>query len=75
MIDVYARKNIDPADLEEFIVPKDRHNEAPKEAVEIYEREIGDRVPTAIAKHPTLGWFVIQTCGQGPYVIWPETGS
>lgn len=56
-------------ELENFIV-KD-HTGAPPEAVQLFESESRDMVPTAIAHHPEAGWFVIQTSGQGPYIIWP----
>jgi len=45
---------------------------APAGAVELAKRESDTGAPTGIAKHPTLGWFVIQTTGQGPYIIWEE---
>jgi hypothetical protein len=45
---------------------------APIAAVALAEEETKHRVPTGIARHPEHGWFVIQTSGQGPYIIWQE---
>jgi hypothetical protein len=56
-------------ELETFIVTD--HTGAPPEAVELFTSESSDGVPTAIVHHPEAGWFVIQTSGQGPYIIWP----
>jgi hypothetical protein len=45
---------------------------APKAAYELALEESKQGVPTGIAYHPTEGWFVLQTSGQGPYIIWQE---
>lgn len=63
---------IDAFDLEKKIVSKKRHQEAPKKALALYESETAIGVPTAIAYDKKHGWFVIQTSGQGPYIIWSE---
>ena len=55
---------IDPFELEKHIMPI--------EAINIFLTEFSAGVPTAIGYHEPLGWYVLQTSGQGPYVIWPE---
>jgi hypothetical protein len=45
---------------------------APPEAVALATGESALRVPTGIAHDPILGWVVIQSSGQGPYIIWQE---
>jgi len=60
-------------ELEKYITHN--HINAPIEAVKIFEKEKLLGIPTAISKHPKAGWFVIQTSGQGPYVIWKEKGN
>ena len=60
----------DAMELEKYIV-KDAAADAPQEALQVLFEESKAGVPTAIAHHPELGWFVIQTSGQGPYIIWP----
>jgi hypothetical protein len=62
-------------ELEKFIVHGAREDEAPEEARRILEKESADRVPTAISYHPDHGWFVIQTSGKGPYIIWKEEST
>jgi hypothetical protein len=56
----------------EFLIVHD-YSDAPIEAVKVLEKENG--IPTAIAHHAEYGWFVIQTSGQGPYIIWSQLNS
>ncbi len=63
---------INAFELEGYLVKEDQHQNAPAEAIKIYNEGVAEGVPTGIAKHPRFGWFVIQTSGQGPYVIWEE---
>lgn len=58
-------------DLEKYIIRGAFPEDLPKEAYELYQYEVAEGCPTAIAKHPIHGYFVIQTTGQGPYIIWP----
>jgi len=60
---------MNPLTLEKFIVQD--HKAAPPEAVQLFNEESKSGVPTAISHHPDEGWFVLQTSGQGPYIIWP----
>lgn len=61
-------------ELEGYMISRDEWDlcGAPEEAVRIAREETAQGIPTAIAKHPSKGWFVIQTAGQGPYVVWDE---
>lgn len=54
--------------LEDHLIDHDKWNEAP----DIARFQADEGVPTAIGKHPTLGWYVIESSGQGPYLIWSE---
>ena len=56
-------------ELEQYITQN--HSKAPQEAIDMFLEESLQRIPTALALHPEHGWFVIQTSGQGPYIIWP----
>lgn len=58
--------------LENKLVGEVRRKQAPRKALEIYEDEALQGVPTGIGYDETLGWFVLQTSGQGPYLIWSE---
>jgi len=58
--------------LEIYMIPTDEWDRAPKEARELAEKESASGASTGIAKHPEEGWFVLQTCGQGPIIIWSE---
>jgi len=62
------------AKLERNLIPSTEWETcgAPEEAVALALEETRQGVPTGIAKHPENGWFVIQSSGQGPYIIWPE---
>jgi len=44
----------------------------PAEALQLAQKETANKVPTGIAQHPKYGWVVVQTSGQGPYIIWSE---
>ena len=59
--------------LEGLLIPTlDWDNpEVPAAARDLAKAETAEGVPTGIAHCPEQGWFVIQTSGQGPYVIWP----
>jgi len=61
-------------DLEESLVPPERWNScgAPPDAVALARAESESGVPTGLAHAPRLGWVVLQSSGQGPYVIWSE---
>ncbi len=65
-----------PGLLEQHLVPSVEWYTcgAPKEALELAKEE-SMCAPTGIAKHPEHGWFVIQSTGQGPYIIWQEEAS
>jgi len=62
-----------PEDLRRFelnlIAVKD-WGEAPEEARLIAERESKQGVPTGISHDEKFGWVVLQSSGQGPYLIW-----
>ena len=45
---------------------------APAEALRVATEGATKNVPNAIAKHPTHGWFVLESNGSGPYVVWWE---
>ena len=60
--------------LERKIVPYEQWDicGAPKEAVRLAHEETDLHVPTGIVYDESLGWVVLQTSGQGPYIIWQE---
>ena len=60
--------------LENHIVrPEGYGTTIPKEAIELYEEGFREKVPRAIAKDPiTELHYVLESTGQGPYVIWSE---
>lgn len=60
------------SNLESKLIPTNRWDEAPKSARLLAEEESAHGVPTGIAFDPEHGWFVIQSSGQGPYIIWSE---
>lgn len=61
-------------DTEKYMVPSATWHTcgAPPEAIREAEEGSAEGISTGIAKHPTLGWFVLM-CGQGPIVVWAET--
>lgn len=61
-------------DLEKNLVPFEEWDScgAPLEAVKIAREETHLGVPTGIALDPKQGWVVLQSSGQGPYLIWQE---
>lgn len=63
--------------LEKFIIPHTEldRDHVPKKALWIFDEETKQRVPTAIGYHSDIGWFVIQSSGQGPYLIWQQRGG
>jgi hypothetical protein len=61
-------KDISPFLLEKHIIMPERYNEAPKKLVALAKKESNSGVPTGIAKYKNR-WYVIQSSGQGPYVI------
>lgn len=60
--------------LEKGFIPFERWDScgAPPEALKIAREQTALGVPTSITFDPNLGWVVLQTSGQGPYVIWPR---
>jgi hypothetical protein len=67
-----------PSELEERLLPRYAELydvDIPEEAKTIYQSETAQRVPTGIGYHDGLGWFVLQSSGQGPYLIWQENKS
>jgi hypothetical protein len=69
-------RDITAAELEaHIVVPEDtRFGLAPEAARRLYAQETAAGVPTAIAIHPRASykWYVIQTSGQGPRIIWDD---
>lgn len=69
-------RDITALELEAHIVrPEDpRFALAPEAARRLYAQEVAEGVPTAIAVHPRASykWYVIQSSGQGPYIIWDD---
>ena len=60
--------------LEGFLVPSDQWatSGAPEEAVRIATQETKLGCPAGIASHPKHGFVVLQSSGQGPYILWPD---
>lgn len=57
--------------LEKHLIAFDEWPKAPQEAQELAVKETALGVPTGISLH--LGrYYVIQSSGQGPYVIWEQ---
>jgi hypothetical protein len=74
---VKPQHNVNPFELEQHIIKNlpegengDWPKDIPQEAINMYLEEVRMGIPTAIARHPTEGIYVIQTSGQGPYIIW-----
>lgn len=44
----------------------------PFEALELFIKESKLGIPTAVGYDETLGYYVIQSSGQGPYIIWKQ---
>ena len=65
---------IHPMSLEKYLIHPDEWETcgAPSEALDLAKDESSQGVPTGLVKHPEHGWFVLQTSGQGPYIIWSE---
>lgn len=61
-------------DLEKDLIPFEKWDScgAPSEAIRIAREESSQGVPTGIAFDPKRGWVVLQSSGQGPYLIWQE---
>lgn len=62
----------DNLDLEKYILPETERQGVPKQCLDSYNADVEDRVPSAIGKHPELGWFHIWSAGQGPALGWAE---
>lgn len=66
--------NYNPLDLEVLLIPSDQWNNAPKEAQKIAKEQTKEGIPTGISYDPSTGsYFVLQSSGQGPYVIWQSS--
>lgn len=64
---------MDAATLESHLIPKSQWVSAPQDACRLALDETDLGVPTGIAQDPETGkWFVIQSSGQGPYIIWEQ---
>lgn len=50
----------------------DTREDIPAEALRLAKKESATGVPTGITNHPKYGWMVLQTSGQGPYLVWSE---
>ena len=44
----------------------------PKKALNLYNDESELGIPTGIGYDDEFGWFVLQTMGQGPQLLWCE---
>lgn len=66
---------ITPAFLEKYIIKTDKAiAKAPIDAQVIFQTESQQGVPTAIAKYKGR-YYVLQSSGQGPYIIWQQNSS
>lgn len=61
-------------DTEKYLVPSETWHTcgAPTDAIEVAEEGTAEGIPSGIAKHPTLGWVVLMSAGQGPFVAWAK---
>jgi hypothetical protein len=59
-------------ELEHKLIPYKEWSKAPAAAFEVAMQSHAEGVPTGIAFHSELGWFVIQSSGQGPYIVWED---
>lgn len=57
-----------PSDFEPYII--EELNNIPLGALKAFIAGTDEGVSTAVAKHPILGYAVIQTAGQGPMIVW-----
>jgi hypothetical protein len=67
-----------PFELEKLLLPSYAEldiMDIPEDAKRIFKEETAQRVPTGIGYQVDLGWFVLQSSGQGPYLIWQENKS
>jgi len=55
--------------LEKQCIKPDKWNTAPKNIKEQADKLSAEGVPTAIGFNKELGWFIIQTAGQGPILV------
>ena len=59
-------------EAEKYLIPSEEWDTSgvPPEALAVVEKSRG--VPVGIARHPKYGWIVLESSGQGPYVVWWE---
>lgn len=63
--------------LEKKLIPITQYRRCgiPEDVIKLVAQETAGGLPTGIGKDEKLGWFVLQTSGQGPYLIWSENGA
>lgn len=65
-------------EIEQNIIPREKYEKWPKcipnYVKRMYNREVALGVPTALAKYKGK-YYLIQTSGQGPYIIWSENDN
>lgn len=69
--DLHTDSPVPAMELEKYLIHPNKYGEhdIPEEMLELVNEEGGHGVPTGIAKHPEHGYFVLQTSGQGPYIV------
>lgn len=64
--------------LERLLIPFEKWNslDCPSEVKTIAFKEHEQGVPTGIGfDKEKYGWFILQSCGQGPVLIWSENNK
>jgi hypothetical protein len=45
---------------------------APEKVYRMARKNSAEGMPTGIGIHPTFGWVILESSGQGSYLIWKE---
>ena len=57
--------------LEKLLIPPDKwEDNVPYDIKQFLN--LHDKSPIGTGRHPVIGWFIIESSGQGPYIIWHE---
>lgn len=69
-----ATNQLGPIELEDYIFPDWMYKDLNlgEEVDQLLDEAEKEKVPTAIGFHDSIGWFVLQTAGQGPILAWQE---
>jgi len=58
-------------DLEKLLIPPEQwEDKVPYKIKQFLNRD--EKSPVSTGRHPIIGWYIIESTGQGPYMIWHE---